>query len=349
MGAGQAGATKLDGLQAGRAVAALMVVAFHAHVFNLPKQMGIEGSWSGFAMGYAGVEFFFVLSGFIMAYVHGREFGQSDLAGRFLIKRVIRIYPTYWLVLLPLIAIYLLVPEIGPDRGRDPVAIVTSLFLWPTGDVPVLFAAWTLQHEMLFYLIFTVFFWSLAGGRAVFVAWTILCIAAIWIDLPHPWSFLFSSYNVLFALGILAWRIYPALNFGTALLAFWLGLGLFLATGFAEALAGYDWQTDLRTLSYGIGASGLVAGLAAGALRVPGWLVLLGDASYMIYLAHSPINALVAVSLAAIGAAQFLPAWVALALIVILAAAVGTALHLWLERPLIGWLTRRAVPKRPAV
>ena len=61
---------KLDGLQAGRAIAALMVVAFHANVFILPSKIfdGV-GAGSVFNMGYAGVEFFFVLSGFIMFFV----------------------------------------------------------------------------------------------------------------------------------------------------------------------------------------------------------------------------------------------------------------------------------------
>lgn len=349
MGAGQAGATKLDGLQAGRAVAALMVVGFHAHVFNLPDQLGLSGSWRGFAMGYAGVEFFFVLSGFIMAYVHGREFGQSGLAGRFLAKRVIRIYPAYWLVLLPLTGVYFLFPEIGPDRGRDVVSVVQSALLWPTETPPVLYVAWTLQHEMLFYLVFLVFFFSPSIGRGVFLAWAGACLLARIFELAHPWSFLFSSYNVLFAFGILAAVLYRHLSLAAARGLLVLGAALFLAVGLVEVIGKYPWDKDLRTLLFGLGATGMVAGLAAGALRAPSWLVLLGDASYMIYLAHLPVNSLVSRVITGLGGGEMLTPLSALGLLVVIAAGVGTALHLWLERPLIGWLTRRAVPKRPVV
>ncbi len=55
--------SKLDGLQCGRAVATLMIVAFHANVFILPDRLldGVKAS-RVFNMGYAGVELFFVLA-----------------------------------------------------------------------------------------------------------------------------------------------------------------------------------------------------------------------------------------------------------------------------------------------
>lgn len=68
---------KLHAIQAGRAVAAIMVVAYHANDFVLPLRL-YDGriAWRGFGMGYVGVEFFFVLSGFIMFYVHRQDFGH---------------------------------------------------------------------------------------------------------------------------------------------------------------------------------------------------------------------------------------------------------------------------------
>lgn len=80
--------TRLDGLQAGRAVAAVMVVLYHLTVYFLPEHYyGGEKVGPGlFKMGYAGVEFFFVLSGFIMVFVHMRDFGVPERAPRFLEK-----------------------------------------------------------------------------------------------------------------------------------------------------------------------------------------------------------------------------------------------------------------------
>lgn len=159
----------LNGLQGGRAVAAIMVAIFHANVFLLPTGFyGGQTAGAVFNFGYAGVEFFFVLSGFIMLLVHRRDFGHAEQAGAFLKKRVLRIYPIYWLVLLFLLAIYFASPGRGPDHAREPMAIVTSFLLWPTVQGPIMQVAWTLQHEMLFYLVFAVMILHLRIGIAVF-------------------------------------------------------------------------------------------------------------------------------------------------------------------------------------
>jgi peptidoglycan/LPS O-acetylase OafA/YrhL len=82
-------------LQAGHAIAALIVVAFHANVFILPDRLYHGGAASrAFNMGYAGVEFFFVLSGFIMFYVHAKDFSLPHWAPDFLRKCIGRINPT---------------------------------------------------------------------------------------------------------------------------------------------------------------------------------------------------------------------------------------------------------------
>ena len=84
--------------------------------------MAGEGAGAAFNFGYAGVEFFFVLSGFIMVLVHRRDFGQPSKALVFMRKRVVRIYPIYWLVMAFLLAIYFVSPGRGPDHARDPLA-----------------------------------------------------------------------------------------------------------------------------------------------------------------------------------------------------------------------------------
>ena len=80
----------LRSLQACRAVAALLVVLFHASVgiFNLPKYFGCKPFGPVFDFGFVGVDFFFVLSGFIMVYVHAADFGQPRALGAYFWKRV---------------------------------------------------------------------------------------------------------------------------------------------------------------------------------------------------------------------------------------------------------------------
>ena len=107
---------RLNSLQAGRAIAALMVVVFHANIFILPDQIYRDGtqSWAVFNFGYAGVEFFFALSGFIMVFIHRGDFGHPARVGRFLRKRVERISPVYWVVLAALVVVCDVMPGRGP-------------------------------------------------------------------------------------------------------------------------------------------------------------------------------------------------------------------------------------------
>ena len=309
--------TRLDGLQAGRAVAAVMVVLYHLTVYFLPEHYyGGEKVGPGlFKMGYAGVEFFFVLSGFIMVFVHLRDFGVPERAPRFLEKRIVRIYPIYWVIYGLLTLAYFAVPSAGPENARDPIAILTSALLWPMPELPVLGVAWSLQYEMLFYLVFTLLVLNLRFGAVVFVLWTLACI---WASLArfesYPFNFLLSFYNPLFAFGI------------------------------SEQLALVDWSKAVRTWCYGIGACLAVMGLAAGAIQPPRWLSFLGDASYSIYLVHIPAISFAGIVLVKLGAPWGLPPLGMMAVMTIYAVAAGAIVHLFVEKPLFSMLSRRRAP-----
>lgn len=337
---------RLDGLQAGRAVAALMVVMFHASVFFLPEDYYAgQGGPALFGMGYAGVEFFFVLSGFIMVFVHLRDFGVPSRAPRFMEKRIVRIYPIYWAIYGLLTLAYFAVPRTGPPNARDPEAIITSLLLWPMPDQPVLRVAWSLQHEMLFYLVFTLLVLNLRVGILAFAVWMAGCLwAAATGFFAYPWGFLLSPYNVLFAMGILAALRYARLQESGARWTLILGVLIFLAVGLGEQLAGLEWNKALRTWCYGIGAMLAVMGLAAGALSAPRWLVFLGDASYSIYLVHVPAISFAGIVFLKLGAPWGLPPLAMLFVLTVYAAIAGGVVHVLIERPLMRLLSRRRTP-----
>jgi len=82
----------LPSLQVLRAIAALAVVCYHACLF-VERETGqvLFGGW--YHLGELGVDFFFVLSGFIIAHVHGHELGLPNCAPRYLKRRFFRIYP----------------------------------------------------------------------------------------------------------------------------------------------------------------------------------------------------------------------------------------------------------------
>lgn len=331
---------KLDGLQVGRAVAALMVVAFHANGFTLPDRF-YDGERAArlFEFGYAGVEFFFVLSGFIMALVHRADFSQPDRAGLFMAKRIVRVYPLYVLIYLALTAAYFAAPGFGPDHARDPVAIATSVVLWPMPYQPVMQVAWTLQHEMLFYLVFTLLVLRFRIGAGVFALWMAGClIAAPFGEPPYPWGFILSPYNILFLLGVAAAESYRSLSEARARATLAAGAAFFCAIGLSEAYGFLDWNFALRTVAYGLGATLAVAGLAAGAIRAPRSLVFLGDASYAIYLAHLPAFGFFAVVATRLGAPWGLSPLAMLCITCAVGVAAGAAAHVFVERPLLAWL-----------
>jgi exopolysaccharide production protein ExoZ len=86
-------------LQGTRALAALLVVLFHlGNTIALGKYFGIEAFAIPFKFGSAGVEFFFVLSGFIIFAAHRNDISKPRRLTNYISKRVIRIYPTYWII-----------------------------------------------------------------------------------------------------------------------------------------------------------------------------------------------------------------------------------------------------------
>lgn len=331
-------ALKLIGLQAGRAYAVVLVVMFHANVFILPQRLMDGGSaWRGFSMGYAGVELFFVISGFVMFYVHRADLFRPAMTAPFITKRIVRVVPLYWIVLGLLLLSYALLPGRGPAEAGRPDVVLGSFLLVPMEATPVLTVAWTLQHEMLFYAMFAAMIAAGALGRALFAGWVLLTIAAAVtsISLPFPLSFVLSPYNALFAMGMCAAATFGALSqrMATGLLA--AGITVFVAVGLGEQLAGLERALADRTLLYGAGATAIVAALAAGVVSPGRWTVLVGDASYSIYLVHMPAMSFAALFVAKLGAPWGLPAIVVLIGVVGVGVAAGVMTHLLIERPLL--------------
>ena len=106
-------------------------------------------------MGDLGVAAFFVVSGFVMVYAHGRDFGEPGAPARFMLRRIGRIAPFYWVVTLGYAA------KLAVDGAPPSVAdVARSLLFIPYGEAgdlygrPVLGQGWTLDFEMIFYLVF---------------------------------------------------------------------------------------------------------------------------------------------------------------------------------------------------
>ena len=147
---------KLESLQALRGIAVLGVVAFHA--------MTIERKYSGgdqllpglLQLGQTGVDLFFVISGFVMVTVTRGRFGGRGETGRFLWSRFSRIYPTYWFYYALTAAVFLVRPGwVNAAQGHQ-VDLFASFLLLPGVHLPLVMVAWSLIHELWFYLAFAV-------------------------------------------------------------------------------------------------------------------------------------------------------------------------------------------------
>ncbi len=330
---------RLVGVQAGRGVAALLVVLVHgSHMIqrDIP-QLGYWPLWGGFKFGHAGVDFFFVLSGFIICYVHHNDIGAPHRLTRYLWRRITRIYPTYWIITLFLIAYNLLH---HPDR---PIALgdaVASLLLVHHDQDPILGPAWTLEHEVLFYLIFAVAILNRRLGVALFASWMALVVAGLFIPLKNETLlFLSSFFHVQFLMGIgCAYVVLTGrIRFPRMVAA--AGIVGFLATGLLEDVGVLGFSSITGHFFYGSFASLIIVGIALaelrGSLRVGRIGALFGDASYALYLVHIIFNGWTAEALILLGLIGLLPGWVVLFVCAAVSVTVACLFYRMIERPLL--------------
>lgn len=283
----------LKNIQALRGIAVLLVLALH--VFATERKYSedqVLPAW--LQVGAAGVDVFFVISGFIMVMVT-RDWPRGwPAARRFLWLRSSRIYPLYWLVTAAVLAIAQLFPGIATSLASDPVFVLKSFLLYPQENLPLLMVGWTLVHEMFFYLVFSVFL--LLPARALpwlLIGWAVLTeLAHRTLPYTTPEFFIASHPLTLeFISGALLALVYqrlrvplPGLLVVAGLVAMplvWLGW----AAGHVDPLpVGED-----RVL-YFLPPSLLLVlgclGLERQGRVLPDWLVRMGDASYSIYLTH---------------------------------------------------------------
>ncbi|MFC0201936.1 acyltransferase family protein [Paracoccus rhizosphaerae] len=343
----QPAAGRLDVLQAGRAAAAILVVLYHANNFVLPLRLyDGDTAWRGFGWGYAGVEFFFVLSGFIIARAHHRDVGQPTRILRFLYKRCIRILPMYWLVLTTLLVAYQLVPTLGAGALPDTEPAAQAYLLVPSAERSILPVAWTLKHEMVFYSAFVCFLIDVRWGAGIFFFWMGACMIALFLpELDFPAAFFLSPYNLLFAAGLVMYFFQPVVREPVARALVFLGIAMFIIVGLSEQFL-FAWPLGVRTLAYGVAACAVIAGSVQISCRVPTSAVLLGNASYAIYLLHLPVMNVLAILLAKSGAGSLTPPLLMCLGLSAIAVAAGAAAHVIVEKPMQQWLVRKSLLPR---
>lgn len=303
---------KLRSIQMLRGIAVLGVVALH----TLDVQAGA-----------AGVDLFFVISGFIIGKV---MVGRAPLP--FVADRFWRIFPLYWICLLPWLAVAWATHQL--DAGR----LASSLILWPIFGghfaPPYLKPAWSLCYEMLFYYSATI---ALATGRGRWLIGIFLALFALNLVYPSALAgFLGYPLIVDFLLGLAVGKLKLDARIGGAA----LGMGAVLviiapASYFVQHTLGVsDVSTVRRVLYWGVPSAMVVYGalsLERFARFTP--LVVLGDASYAIYLTH-----MISILFAGHG-----PIGLGVSIMV------GLCAHVWIEKPLLRLRHRFSARTIPAV
>jgi len=326
---------ELQSIQALRAIAATSVILVHIPFIG---------------KGAFGVDIFFVISGFIICYI------SSLNSDNFLLKRVFRIVPLYWLGTFGVFLLALVVPAWLNATTANFTDLAKSLFLIPYkredgGTFPMLFLGWTLEYEMFFYFAFGLALVFLRKRASLAASLLLLGAAAAGV-IFQPASTIPRFYSnpiiLEFVLGMVVfavWKRYrSSLNRVPAAVALGLALGCYTYLYLVESHVGRNSRLFLQGLPSVVIVLALLA--LEGRIRFPGWLLVIGDASYSLYLFHPYVIQLVDKKMVALSVLTPLT----------LAASVGAILACFLlavvsfrvvERPSNEFLRRRFIKRRP--
>lgn len=267
----------IDNLQILRAFAAINVAILH--LIATASDYGFEPIYIGILKGWGnnGVDIFFVLSGFIILHT---QLQKKRTLFEFLKLRIIRVVPIYWFVSLALIFCYLILPSSAFNSQMPSIEHILKSLFFISGvnsgaSVPIVGVGWTLELEMLFYLIF--------GLSLFFTQWNKSYIFILLFLL----IFILTTSNVIlieFLFGMLI-----AIVFNTLQLQNRHGL-LIASIGFLLLLTSINNSNNLylnRVIIWGIPSSMIIFGLVYAKQYDQRLLKYLGDASYSIYLVHA--------------------------------------------------------------
>jgi peptidoglycan/LPS O-acetylase OafA/YrhL len=303
---------ELDGL---RGIAILMVVVYHAFLFSVRPPTGWISRLASY--GLAGVDLFFVLSGFLITGILLKAKGKSGYFRIFYAKRALRIWPLYYLLLLvsfgllPLLLFHthLHMDELALLRSRS-VLVYTLLLqnLWyPGGAGPTMLAmTWSLAIEEQFYVVWPWLVLLCSRKKLVWVLIAILILSPlvrIWAilqgvstDAIHFMTcFRLDGISIGALIALYCKSAYFSLYRTMWISAAALATGVTISQWLLAVHSKVSWSLQYSTLA--LASAGAVTfaiwcsrtkPLFGRPLRA-GPLCYIGQVSYCLYLIHQPI------------------------------------------------------------
>lgn len=349
---------RLEGLQLARGVAAMLVVLHHIEgklqVARPEESLFLNGV---FGHGWIGVDFFFVLSGFIIALT----LSARPSPGNFLKRRFVRVHLPFWVAFaVTLLGAMLSAGTRAQLSDFSAHEWLLALALLPSGQsAPVIGVAWTLHHEIFFYALASL--WLIWPVVCSLVA-TALLAGSLFVSAQadFPLGFVFSPLHWEFLFGVLAFVLHRRISPDLAKAAMCCAVAWITAWALVSP-APNQTEDPARVIQHGIGMALFCLGLAAleasrgrSTQRSPSAYLsqvsnALGDWSYGLYLIHIPIIlALIKVGdkLGSLNSALGIQLTGMFCFIACLG--VSWLFHEHLERPLVRWANQRlAAPSGP--
>lgn len=356
------GTERIDSVQVLRALAAFVVAFGHA-MGSVRKVLQHHGSdlheWANPAG--LGVDIFFVISGFIMVYASERMFGQKGARAEFLYRRLARIVPLYW----GTTAFFVILLAIDAWHGGEfPSfkALATSFLFVPSyafkpvdgQPFPIVSNGWTLNHEMYFYAVFSIFIFlrrDLAALATATAIAGIIFLTAVFHPANTILQFWGRGINLEFVFGIGI----AVLKRRNVTLPDWLRVALIAVAVIWFVIMvkfpppGVPSYEMARIFAWGLPACLLLAATVLGQDPLPRMLerpiAVLGDASYSFYLIHPVVYVIFQHS--GFYIPGVVPAWIEVFLLLATACGVSILVNQWIEQPLLKLLQRYRPGRRP--
>ncbi len=272
-----------------------MVVSFHTQSSTAETFSNLRFTNSG----AAGVDIFFVISGFIMVLTSFDRFDQKGASIKFLKARIRRILPTYYLFTTVTVIILLVFPDLYQTLRFNPEQTICSYLLLLSNDITgnpgtLIGVGWTLSFEAFFYIVFAIMlnFEKKYLLPSLTILFSIGVIVGYIFEKPHPSTIVITNPLLFeFLFGCCLGFIYKkevSFNKYALLLSIVIGFVWIYSAGETGWVKGFLDRN--RVFAFGIPSMIVVAGSVLLekeiGFKIHKSLLTIGDSSYSLYLSH---------------------------------------------------------------